>query len=189
MRPDRDARHRPRLDDEDRRSRRRAVEVARRSEGQGPRARQPRQRAEGLVEGKTYRSLRFNSDVGKHGDTGTSEVEALRAVLDGRADAAAIGSPFWDQVRAERLAPEGALVEIWTSEPFNHCMFTARPGLDPELSRRFAEALDGMSYENPAHRPVLEAEGLKRWVKPHLDGYASLKAAAGRQGFFERQPL
>jgi ABC-type phosphate/phosphonate transport system substrate-binding protein len=50
--------------------------------------------AQGLFEGKTYRSLRFNSDVGKHGDTGTSEVEAMRAVLDGRADAAAIGSPF-----------------------------------------------------------------------------------------------
>jgi ABC-type phosphate/phosphonate transport system substrate-binding protein len=145
--------------------------------------------AQGLVEGKTYRSLRFNSDVGKHGDTGTSEVDALRAVLDGRADAAAVGSPFWDKVRAERLAPEGALAEVWTSDPFNHCMFTTRPGLDPELCRRFAEALDGMSYENPAHRLVLEAEGLKRWVKPQLEGYASLRAAAGRQGFFERKPL
>lgn len=145
--------------------------------------------AQGLVEGKTYRSLRFNSDVGKHGDTGTSEVDALRAVLDGRADAAAIGSPFWDKVRAERLAPEGALVEIWTSEPFNHCMFTSRPGLEPELGQRFAEALDGMSYDNPAHRPVLEAEGLKRWIAPQLDGYASLRAAAGKQGFFGRQPL
>ena len=136
-----------------------------------------------------YRSLRFDSDVGKHGDTGTSEVDALRAVLDGRADAAAIGSPFWDKVRAERLAPAGRPRRIWTSEPFNHCMFTTRPGLDPELNRRFAEALDGMSYDNPAHRPVLEAEGLKRWVKPQLDGYASLRAAAGRQGFFERRPL
>jgi hypothetical protein len=46
-----------------------------------------------------------------------------------------------------------------------------------------------MSYDNPAHRPVLEAEGLKRWVKPQLDGYASLEAAAGKQGFFARQPL
>jgi len=60
--------------------------------------------AQGLFEGKTYHSLRFDSDVGKHGDTGTSEVEAMRAVLDGRADAAAIGSPFWNRGRAERLA-------------------------------------------------------------------------------------
>jgi ABC-type phosphate/phosphonate transport system substrate-binding protein len=79
---------------------------------------------EGLNEGKEYQTLRFNSDVGKHGDTGASEVEVVRAVLDGRADAGAIGSPFWKTVCAERLVPEGALVEIWTSPPYNHCMFT-----------------------------------------------------------------
>ena len=87
--------------------------------------------AKGLVEGRDYRALRFNSDVGKHGDTGASEVEVVRAVLDGRADAGAIGSPFWKTVRAERLVPEGALTEIWTSPPYNHCMFTSRPDLDP----------------------------------------------------------
>src|SRR3984957_1517769 len=58
---------------------------------------------EGLTEGKDYRTLRFNSDMGKHGDTGASEVEVVRAVLDGRADAGAIGSPFWKTVQTERL--------------------------------------------------------------------------------------
>ena len=38
---------------------------------------------EGMVEGKDYQSLRFNSDVGKHGDTGASESEVVRALLDG----------------------------------------------------------------------------------------------------------
>ena len=56
--------------------------------------------ARGLAEGKDYRTLRFNSDVGKHGDTGASEVDVVRAVLDGRADAGAIGSPFWNAVRS-----------------------------------------------------------------------------------------
>ena len=140
---------------------------------------------EGLVEGEHYRALRFNSDVGKHGDTGASEVEVVRAVLDGRADAGAIGSPFWNTVRSERLVPEGALTDIWTSPPYNHCMFTARPDLEPELERRFAEALAEMSYDNPRHRVVLEAEGLRRWAEPHLDGYASLREASRRQGFLE----
>ena len=140
----------------------------------------------GLVEGKDYQTLRFNSDVGKHGDTGASEVEVVRAILDGRADAGAIGSPFWNTLRTERLAPEGSLIEIWTSPPYNHCMFTARPDLDRALERRFAEALYGMSYDNPNHRAVLDAEGLKRWVSPQLDGYESLRAASLRQGFFER---
>ena len=141
---------------------------------------------EGLVEGRDYRTLRFNSDVGKHGDTGTSEAEVLRAVLDGRADAGAIGSPFWKTVCGERLVPEGALVDIWTSQPYNHCMFTARPDLDRSLERRFADALSRMSYDNPGHRAVLDAEGLRCWVAPHLDGYDALREASGRQGFFKR---
>src|SRR5271156_3004273 len=102
-------------------------------------------RHEGLAEGKDYRTLRFNSDVGKHGDTGTSEVDVIRAVLDGRADAGAIGSPFWNTVRSERLVPEGGLREVWSSPAYNHCMFTARPDLDRDQERRFADALWAMS--------------------------------------------
>jgi phosphonate transport system substrate-binding protein len=141
---------------------------------------------EGLVEGQQYRTLRFNSDLGKHGDTGTSEVEVVRAVLDGRADAGAIGSPFWNKLRTERLVPEGALTEIWTSQPYNHCMFTARPDLEASLEQRFLEALSAMSYDNPRHRAVLDAEGLRRWEPPHLDGYDSLRQASAQQGFFSR---
>lgn len=141
---------------------------------------------EGLLEGEHYRTLRFDSDVGKHGDTGRSETEVVRAVLDGRADAGAIGSPFWKTVCSERLVPEGALTEIWTSPPYNHCMFTARPDLDPSLEQQFAKALSAMSYDNPSHRAVLDAEGLRRWESPHLDGYDSLRQASAQQGFFDR---
>jgi phosphonate transport system substrate-binding protein len=139
---------------------------------------------EGLTEGKDYRTVRFNSDMGKHGDTGASEVEVVRAVLDGRADAGVLGSPFWKTVQTQHLVPEGALTEIWTSPPFNHCMFTARPDLDPALDKEFVEALSAMSYDNPNHRVVLEAEGLRRWESPHLDGYEALRTAAANQGFF-----
>jgi phosphonate transport system substrate-binding protein len=141
---------------------------------------------QGLREGNDYQTLRFNSDVGKHGDTGTSEVEVVRAVLDGRADAGAIGSPFWNTVRKEHLVPEGGLSEIWSSPAYNHCMFTSRPEFDRELENRFAEALLAMSYDNPAHRPILEAEGLVRWLTPHVDGYDALRQAADQQGFFNR---
>lgn len=141
---------------------------------------------QGLREGVDYQTLRFNSDIGKHGDTGNSEVEVVRAVLDGRADAGAIGSPFWNTVRNEHLVPEGGLLEIWSSPAYNHCMFTARPDLDVEKEKRFVAALLAMSYDNPAHRPILEAEGLKRWLKPNIDGYAELRQAAIQQGFFKQ---
>ena len=141
---------------------------------------------QGLREGTDYKTLRFNTDLGKHGDTGTSEVEVVRAVLDGRADAGAIGSPFWKTVQEERLVPAGGLTEIWTSPPYNHCMFTARPDFDREQEERFVAALSAMSYDNPLHREILDAEGLHHWLPPHRDGYGALRDAAAQQGFFTR---
>ncbi len=141
---------------------------------------------QGIHEGSEYQTLRFDSDVGKHGDTGTSEVEVVRAVLDGRADAGAIGSPFWNTVRNERLVPEGSLGEIWSSPAYNHCMFTARPDLSLEQEHQFAAALSAMNYDNPVHRAILDAEGLQRWLAPQLDGYGALRQAAGQQGFFKQ---
>jgi ABC-type phosphate/phosphonate transport system substrate-binding protein len=141
---------------------------------------------QGMREGSDYQTLRFDSDVGKHGDTGTSEIEVVRAVLDGRADAGAIGSLFWNTVCNERLVPEGSLREIWSSPTYNHCMFTAGPDLDLEPEHRFAEALSAMSYDNPIHRAILDAEGLQRWLAPQLDGYGALRQAAAQQGFFKK---
>jgi ABC-type phosphate/phosphonate transport system substrate-binding protein len=138
-----------------------------------------------MREGRDYRTLRFDSDVGKHGDTGTSEVEVVRAVLDGRADAGAVGSPFWGTVRNERLVPQGALSEIWSSPAYNHCMFTARPDLDMDVEHQFVDALSAMDYQNPIHRSILEAEGLQRWLPPRLDGYDALRQAAIQQGFLK----
>ena len=137
-----------------------------------------------LVEDRDYRSLRINTDVGKHGDTGTSEVEVLRAVLDGRADAGAVGSPFWAGVESQHLVPAGALSVVWSSPPYSHCMFTARVGLEADIEKRFVDALLHMSVDNPDHRPILEAEGLREWIAANVDGYGSLQEACRTQGFF-----
>jgi phosphonate transport system substrate-binding protein len=146
-------------------------------------------RQQGLEEGRDYRSLRFNTDVGKHGDTGTSEVDVLRAVLDGRADAGAVGSPFWSNVQNQQLVPGGAVSAVWTSPAYSHCMFTARIDLESDLRDRFINALLAMSFDNPVHRPVLEAEGLKRWIVADVNGYASLEQACTEQGLFQRSDM
>jgi ABC-type phosphate/phosphonate transport system substrate-binding protein len=140
----------------------------------------------GLAENQHYKTLRFDLDVGKHGDTGTSEVDVLKAVLDGRADAGAVGSPFWKGIVDKKVVPEGAVVDIWTSPPYSHCMFTARVGLDDRLAQDFVRALDGMRWDNPRHRAVLEAEGLERWLHADAAGYESLRTAARAAGFFTR---
>ena len=137
----------------------------------------------GLVEGRDYQSLRFDTDLGKHGDTGTSEIDVLRAILNGEADAGAVGSPFWAGVLSGQLVPAGAVESIWSSQHYHHCMFTARVGFPVEDATRFTDALFRMNGE-PRLRPILDAEGLKEWVPPRTEGYGSLREAALRTGLF-----
>jgi hypothetical protein len=65
-------------------------------------------------------------------------------------------------------------------------MFTARPDFDSKLERWFADAPSQTRYDNPSHRVVLDAEGLRRWVEPQLHGYHSLPEVFQAAGFFER---
>src|SRR5258708_26397902 len=50
----------------------------------------------GLDPEKDLKVVRFDTDIGKHGDTGTSEQDVVRAVSEGSADAGAIGKVTWD---------------------------------------------------------------------------------------------
>lgn len=129
--------------------------------------------------------LRLNSDVGKHGDTGRSELDALRAVLEDRADAAAIGINTWEAIGRDELMP-GAFEAFWESPVYSHCNFTALPSLPEERTAPWVEHLLAMDWDNPAHRPILEMEGLRRWVEPRLEGYESLFEAVDEQGIGPR---
>jgi ABC-type phosphate/phosphonate transport system substrate-binding protein len=121
--------------------------------------------------------LPFDSDVGKHGDTGKSELEVLRALQDGRAPAGVVGDLIWVQEQSAGRVDTSLIKVLWTTPPFDHCMFDALPALGPEKTERFQRALYGMSWDNPAHRHILELEGLKQWVPPREEGYESLRAA------------
>lgn len=74
---------------------------------------------------------RFNSDIGKHGDTGTSELDAIDAVLAGKADVAAIGITIRHNIDQGELFP-GGLDLVWPTETYSHCMFTALDSLPKE---------------------------------------------------------
>jgi len=124
--------------------------------------------------------LRIDSDLGKHGDTGRSELDAIRAVLDERADAAALGITTWEAIGRDELMP-GALEQFWRSPTYCHCNFTALDRVPAVRTDPWVEHLLAMDWDHPEHRRILELEGLRRWKKPDLDGYASLFEAVAQQ--------
>ncbi len=127
--------------------------------------------------------LSFNTDVGKHGDTGKSELEVLDALRRGDAHSGTVGDLIWVMEQAAGHVDTSLLKSIWTSPPFDHCMFDALPTLDKGKIERFKSALFEMTWDNPDHRRLLELEGLKQWLPPREEGYDSLRAAVAEQGY------
>src|SRR4051812_10065892 len=123
---------------------------------------------------KDIRTIRFDLDAGKHGDTGTSEVAVLNAVTAGKADAGAVGDQYWARVLTEGLVDRNKINAIWTSPPYCHCNFTILEDRYATDIQEWTNVLLQMDYNNPEHRRIMDLEGLKRWVGPHLDGYKPL---------------
>jgi len=125
----------------------------------------------GLDLAKDMTTIRFDLDVGKHGDTGTSEGAVLNAVATGDVHAGAIGDQYWARALAENLVESSKVRAIWTSPAYCHCNFTVRARYEEPQYSRWTDTLLAMDYNNPSHRKILDMEGLKRWIRPQMDGY------------------
>jgi ABC-type phosphate/phosphonate transport system substrate-binding protein len=126
--------------------------------------------------------LPFDAALGKHGDTGTSEIDVLKALHDGRADAGTVGDLIWVNEQAAGHVDSSKVEVLWTTPGFDHCMFDAHPSLSSEKIESFQRALFAMKWENPNHRRLLELEGLREWLPPREEGYESLRAALDQLG-------
>ena len=138
----------------------------------------------GIDPATDVKTIRFDLDVGKHGDTGASEVEVLKAVATGEADAGAVGDQYWARALTENIVDNAKVRAVWTSPGYCHCNFTVREKDDERRFALWTDALLAMDYNKPAERKILEMEGLKRWVRPQLDGYRVLFDAIDDFQFF-----
>ncbi len=135
---------------------------------------------QGLDAASECELVRFDTDLGKHGDTGDSELRVIRAVAEGSADAGALGEPTLAAFRAERVPAVADLEVAWRSPTYYHCNFTALPSLEDTLARRWQEALMAMSYDDERMRQAMDLEGVKRWLPGDRAGYGSLAVAMSK---------
>ena len=139
----------------------------------------------GLVAGRDLGVLRHDVLVGKHGDHVGGESDAAQALLDGRADAAAVLDLNWRLWSTDGTLDPRRVRVLDTTPPFDHCNFTATDRLAPEPAEQWAHVLMSMNYDNPKHREMMDLEGLHRWLPGRVSGYSALEAAVREQGFFE----
>jgi ABC-type phosphate/phosphonate transport system substrate-binding protein len=138
----------------------------------------------GLVPDRDYRPLRHDVLVGKHGDHVGGERDALEALSRGGADAAAVLDLNWQLWSADGTADPARVRVLTTTAPFDHCNFTATPAFSAKRAEAWTRVLLSMDYSNPAHREMMDLEGLTAWLPGRTSGYAALEAAVRDQDFF-----
>lgn len=128
---------------------------------------------------------RFDVGVGLHGDHIGGERDAARALVSGAADAACVMDGNLLLFAREGTLPAGSVRVLGRTDPYDHCMMTAGPtGTRPEIDA-FAQHLLGMSYADPDVRPLLDLEGLQRWVPARTELYAPLERAVDELRFYD----
>ncbi|WP_300691159.1 MULTISPECIES: phosphate/phosphite/phosphonate ABC transporter substrate-binding protein [Helicobacter] len=136
----------------------------------------------------TLKVYRFNSDVGKHGDTGRSEFDVLDKIKSGELDAGAIGSTTWVRVMQEGNYPQ--MVNFYTSPAYCHCNFTTLKSFDSYLKRSFVEMMKSQNAlkNDPKIAHMMSLEGLNEWVlcnQDALKGYEEIAQAMKEQTLIE----
>lgn len=136
------------------------------------------------IDNESVNIIRYNSDLGKHGDTGKSEWDVLEGIKNGSLDAGTIGSNTWIRILEEGLYPDGELISFYTSPDFCHCNFTVMPNIDSEISDNFVKMLMSQKKENPIIKKMMAMEGLNEWIitgEKELKGYDTLYEAMREQ--------
>jgi phosphonate transport system substrate-binding protein len=127
--------------------------------------------------------VRFDVGVGLHGDHIGGERDAARALAAGAVDAACMIDANHLLFTREGTLPPGTRILAQTA-PYDHCNLTVHAGAEPATAR-LVELLLSMSYADPALRPLLDAEGLTRWVPGRDSGYGDLSAAVDLACFYD----
>ena len=137
-----------------------------------------------VLDGAPAEVRRFEVGVGLHGDHIGGERDAARALAAGDVDAACMIDANHLLFTTEGTLSPGGTRVVAQTPPFDHCNMTVAGTTSVHLDR-FVELLLGMDYSDPAVRPLLDLEGLTRWLPGRTSGYGQLEAAVDRFGFYD----
>jgi ABC-type phosphate/phosphonate transport system substrate-binding protein len=143
-----------------------------------------RLRREGLRPGVDVTVRRFDVLVGKHGDHVGGERDALSCLMNGEADVCAMLDLNWESWVSDGTIDANELHIVGQTDRFDHCVFTVRQDLDPAAEKTWLDALFAMRYDDPAHREMMDLEGLKAWLPGRTTGFGPLTAAVESERFF-----
>ena len=144
----------------------------------------------GRANEKQLSVVRYNSDVGKHGDTGRSEFDILEGIKKGSLEAGSIGSSTWARILEDGTYPE--IESFWTSPGYCHCNFSVLPDFDENLAKNFSQMLLSQNdrKDDELIAKMMKMEVLNRLIEvtqTELSAYDKIYEAMREQNLLENK--
>lgn len=132
-----------------------------------------------------YTVKEFDDSFGLYGDMMQAELDSAKAVMSGEIDACCIIDVNYDAYISDGTLDKNQVKILHQTPPYDHCIFTGRPGMDRAWFDKWVETLFQMDYNNPKHKEMMDMEGLKKWVETRTSGFKQLVEACEYLDFYK----
>jgi phosphonate transport system substrate-binding protein len=106
-------------------------------------------------------------------------------VASGRAEGGVLNASVWDKLVAANN-PNAAKVRVLaTTPPFFDYNWTVRPGMDPALQKKIADAFLKLDPANPAQKELMDLQRASRFVPTQSSNYDGIEAAGKAAGLIK----
>jgi phosphonate transport system substrate-binding protein len=146
-------------------------------------------RADGIDPAADVTIRRFDVLVGKHGDHTGGERDAFECLRRGDAAVSAMLDLNWHAWTADGTIDKSRFEIVAETPRFDHCVFTVRQDIDAASEQLWLAALFAMRYDDPAHRNMMDLEGLKAWLPGRTSGFSALTKAVISERFFPPESM
>jgi phosphonate transport system substrate-binding protein len=106
-------------------------------------------------------------------------------VESGRVDAGALNFLTWGKLVETGKVDTAKVNVFWTTPPYVDYCWTVRGDLDAGLQQKITAAFLKLSYDDPAHRTLLDLHRTKRYIKANDADWKAIEDAAVAAGLLK----
>lgn len=130
---------------------------------------------QGIVPERDFKTVAFS---GAHDAT-------VAFVASGRAEAGVLNASVMDKL-VEAKNPNAEKVRVLaTTPPFYDYNWTVRPGLDPALAKKLADAFLALDPAKPADKEILDLQRASKFIPTRASNYDGIEAAGKSAGLIK----
>lgn len=130
---------------------------------------------------KSLQVVRYDRDLGKHGDTALGELEVLKHLVADSGTRGVFG--LVSKLEFDRCKNKHDLRIVQRFPHFDHCQFDCLPAMDPAARVAFQHCLWDMDISHAEDAPVMREEGIhQRWMPARESGYDLMRRALNMTG-------